>query len=128
MVCSLSMGRAEGDLLAALAARLRQAVARAHNAVEQSEFAAAASRLVGGAAMPRHCAWCGRLDLGRGWREPTNAPRFLAATLERGATHTICPDCVRRLEKSGQSKRADEVSAHCKEAGDPQPEDDDGEP
>lgn len=123
------MGREKGDLFAALAARLQEAIAEARLAVEHSQVVAAASSLGRGPhTMAKRCAWCGRLELGRGWRSPERTPRFLAATLERRSTHSICPDCVRRLEESGQSKRLDEVSAHRKETGDPQPEDDDREP
>lgn len=123
------MGGGERDLFAVLSTRLQDAVARAGEAIERSQLLMSASRLARNpATMAKRCAWCGRLDLGHGWQSPERAPRFLASTLEQRATHTICPECVCRLEESGQSRRADEVSAHGKQAGDSEPEDGDGEP
>lgn len=116
-------------MLAVLAARLQEAVAQARATVEESYMVIAASRLARSPnVMAKRCAWCGRLDLGRGWRPPEQTPRFLVATLERRATHTICPDCVRRLEEAGQSRAASEGSADGEEAGDPEPENHDREP
>lgn len=123
------MGRDRKDVVAALAARVQEAVAQARTAIDDSQVLLAASRLVRNpGVMARRCAWCGRVDLGFGWHGADQAPHFVLTTVERRATHTICPDCVRRLEEAGQSHTADEVSAHCKEAGDPEPEDDDREP
>lgn len=123
------MGRDEGDVFAVLAARLQEAVTRAREAVEESQVLIAASTLARSpAAMAKRCAWCGRLELGRGWRAPEQTPRFLVTTLERRATHTICPDCVRRLEEAGQSHTANDVSVHGEETRYPEPEDNDREP
>jgi len=123
------MRRDQGDLLAALVTRLQDAMSDARAAVDRSELVTAAARLMRDpAAMAKRCAWCGRLELAGGWRAPQRAPRFLVSTLESRATHTICPDCVRRLEESGQSRRMDEVSAHCKQPRDAEPEDGQGEP
>jgi len=122
------MGRDQGDVLAVLGARLQEALARAREAVEESQVLIAASSLARSpGSMAKRCAWCGRLELGLGWRPPEQAPRFLVATLERRATHTICPDCVRRLEESGQSARR-ASSVNGEQSGDPEPEDDDREP
>ncbi len=123
------MRRDQGDLLEGLSARLQDAVAHAQAAVERSEVLAAVSQLARNpAAMARRCAWCGRLELGRSWRVPQYTPPLLLDTLERRATHTICPDCVERLEQSGRSRQVDGASVNGEEAGDAEAEDDHREP
>jgi len=117
------MRRDRGDLPAALAGRLQEALARVRATLDESELLTAASRLARDpATMARRCAWCGRLELGRSWRAPESAPEFLVATLERRATHTICPDCLGRLEATGQSRSPNGGSVDGEEAGDAEAE------
>lgn len=128
MCFALAMGDEPGDLLAVLARRLRLALQESREVVERSHVLTAASRLARSTTvMAKRCAWCGRVDLGLGWRSPDRAPAFLTATLERRATHTICPDCVRRLEETGKSLRPP-GSANDEQPADPEREDDERQP
>lgn len=87
----------------ALEDRVRQAITAAEMTVVRSEILTAASRLAKDETrMIRRCAWCGCLQLGR-WTPSDEAPAFLSAQMDGRATHGICPACLRRLKRKGES-------------------------
>jgi hypothetical protein len=53
-------------------------------------------------SMVTRCAWCGRLEFGGHWTQVDEAP-FFDEFLDRCVTHGICEDCLRALERSGES-------------------------
>ena len=88
--------------------RVREAVAEATRAVARSESLLAARALVRERGrLAKRCAWCGRLDLGRRWTPPDEVPQFLPAAVRERITHGICPDCLARLEREGQTRELD---------------------
>ncbi len=52
------------------------------------------------AALLRRCAWCGRVEHGGEWVEPSEAER---AAREPDVSDTICPACTQRLVREGKS-------------------------
>lgn len=83
--------------------RVRAALSEAEAAVARSERLTAA-RALRGAGPARRCAWCGRLALGRHWTPLEEAPAFVPRDIGDGASHTICPDCLGRLEREGRTR------------------------
>jgi hypothetical protein len=92
------------DFVAHLKGRVGRAMADAQRAVARSELLTSASQVAHEPdAMVTRCAWCGRLALAGRWTRIEQAPGFLAGLIARRGTHGICPDCMRRLESSGES-------------------------
>jgi len=121
------MAREVGDLAVTLLARARSAVARAQAAVQRSEMLRSSTRRQRGSeTMTKHCAWCGRVFLGGRWVPADHAPQFIATALDQRATHTICDECVARLEADGMS--APRLVVHREQPGDADGEDDQREP
>ncbi|HET8528194.1 MAG TPA: hypothetical protein VFL60_04730 [Gaiellaceae bacterium] len=99
-----------------LLARLRQAtsaldeqLARSSGAVEETLRLRRRSRLLRGfldrvradpAYLPRHCSWCGRIEVDGEFVPPED---FLAGDLPERlrlrATHGICPDCLESVQQ-----------------------------
>jgi hypothetical protein len=85
----------------ALASRVRRALSNAQRTVAEAEAVICASRLAQERdSMVMRCAWCGRIALGAG----SEVPAFIATRLDERTTHGICPDCVRRLERTGRTR------------------------
>jgi hypothetical protein len=92
------------EVVETLARRVKQAIAAAEEAKAKSETLVAARRVVRDPAMMlRRCAWCGRISLGR-WTVVEEAPPFLPREMHGRTTHGICPDCLCRLERRGETK------------------------
>jgi len=52
--------------------------------------------------LPRHCAWCGRIEIAGTYVESsTFLQGDLPARLRQRATHGICPDCMARQARTG---------------------------
>ena len=87
-----------------LTGRVRQAIAAAERAVARAEVVTVAARLVKTRdTMVRRCAWCGCLALDR-WTAPSLRRPSSRWRASDQTTHGICSDCLRRLERTGQTK------------------------
>jgi hypothetical protein len=85
--------------------RVRAALAEAHRAIARSEALTAARALVRDRhRLAKRCAWCGRLELGDHWTAPEELPAFLSSEVRDRISHGICPDCLARLEREGQTR------------------------
>lgn len=63
-----------------------------------------------GGTMLVHCAWCGRLQVGRGWLRLDaigSGQTRIAKQLVRRSTHGICPDCFERVNRDAEANRAE---------------------
>jgi hypothetical protein len=90
--------------VAALRRRARDAVAEAERAVSRSQTLTAARRLLHERALLKRCAWCGRISLGRGWTASDDLPHFVPESVRANASHGICPTCLERLARDGDSR------------------------
>jgi hypothetical protein len=83
---------------------MRVAIAHVCRAIARSESLLAV-RVLGRKheCLAKRCAWCGRLDLGDHWTPPDDVPAFLPRAARNRVTHGICPDCLARLERDGQT-------------------------
>jgi hypothetical protein len=52
----------------------------------------------------KRCAWCGRIELGDHWTSTTELPALLPREVRDRISHGICPDCLARLEREGQTR------------------------
>jgi hypothetical protein len=56
-----------------------------------------------------HCAWCGRLQVGKEWLELAadgeGSPE-IASSLIRKSSHGICPDCFARVTADAEAERS----------------------
>jgi hypothetical protein len=57
----------------------------------------------------RHCAWCGRLEVGGEWLHLEaigSGQQQIATSLIEGSTHGICPGCLQRALVEVEAERA----------------------
>ena len=91
----------------AIAAQARTAARSAYVSILRSRLLVQARRLMRDPAwLITRCAWCSRFDVGGLWVEVDELPRFMTGDLRARATHSICPSCVRQLERNGSSRLA----------------------
>jgi hypothetical protein len=94
----------DGRLLAELGAKVRAAARRARAETVRARVLVAASAALRDERLTGRCAWCGRYQFAGLWLEPGELPRFATGAAGRiGLSHTICPDCVEELRRTGQS-------------------------
>jgi hypothetical protein len=91
------------EFVHALQHRVRLAVKEAERIVARSRALATVRHVLGERQLVRRCAWCARFSLGEGWMAEDELPAFVPARAVEHATHTICPDCERRLVREGKS-------------------------
>lgn len=88
------------DLHDELLRRVEEAVRRSGEVVAESELLRDLSEAVASGRLTARCAWCGRYELGGRW---VVAEHRVFAGGGIGASHGICPDCLRALRESGLS-------------------------
>jgi hypothetical protein len=84
----------------ALLRRARTAVEHAREAVRHSTLLLLLSDQIQHRGLTSRCAWCGRHQVGDEWITVDRMPRFGTFGAQ---SHTICPDCVEELRRSGRS-------------------------
>lgn len=86
--------------LAALLARVEQAVESASRLQTESELLIGISEALREGKLTSRCAWCGRFHVRDRWVVVEHMPELMVFP---GTTHTICDDCVDLLRESGKS-------------------------
>ncbi len=95
---------ADHDLTAELIARVEAASRTARDEVKRAKVLVDVSEAIRDEILTGRCAWCGRYRLGDVWLERGALPRFATSSVGRiGLSHTICPDCVDELRRTGKS-------------------------
>jgi hypothetical protein len=98
------VGSREPEFVTELYRRVRLAILDAERVVAQSRALASMRRVLGDdRLLVRRCAWCERFTSDEEWMSEAKLPRFVPTGAIESATHTICPDCERRLAREGKS-------------------------
>jgi hypothetical protein len=96
------------DLVARAVAAQERARSLTVDAARVSSLARIPREARAGKTMLRHCAWCGRLEVGGEWLRLEaigSGQTRIAEQLVRQSTHGICPDCFGRVSADVETHR-----------------------
>ena len=85
-----------------------RAAALGVDAQRMRELSSLPRRAHSGDVLLRHCAWCGRLEVGGEWLQLEalgERQRLITRALIEGSTHGICPECFSAVSAEADAGR-----------------------